>query len=846
MHFWLPFYPIQKVLPEEISSRISDTSIYVYSHTSEYEEIRTSPSTDRYQIRQILDDIVKSKGCTRVTKYSPFHFHLSTQRWVNLYSEIGKKGIISLFKKYTVLDRQESVFTLYFANDPLPVSRKEMKLREKSVLWRPGDARGLKTVDTSDIFSLEVHSEFSAEIKSLLERIKRQNTHRMAAILAKSKKESVMRKNHRKTSKACSNPVESVCDEFISTPGCNGKKFNSVQSARELSSIEFSDIDVSDIEMSSSAAEPLRLAETEKRPESDTEKTSLLEYEISQETVIRFLHMAIRKILAGIIPAQWMPRIKKKIRFLLQAGTARIPKHEILTGLRTSKGRVDNPLLYRKFITEIYNYIFLKYMPSLFSLHFRCSKGLQPIPRYFLRAEYIACSNAFKEAHLQEYFHKENEQSQDTSTFRMHLIPKKDSFRASFMKIQRNGFPLCAETARQEKMMCHILSREAVERSAWEVERKGNVPRIRTYNSIFRVTDVFPRIDAFRKKFSACFADNKPLFVLLLDVKKCFDTLPVGNGLLRKILGHAEYAVHWWNEIDKTGLSIAKKQVLYPNESAMEHTGHRIRFISHSYRDAFSQEEILEAIRKDVEGAKVLHNGQEYRRKEGIYQGSRFSSHICGYAMAANDPYLMEGLCETEIVRYVDDSLVLSWSLKEIEEVFARMKNLEETGIKLNKDKCKMFVSSPEVGMKNILVAGKVQIQYKEHFTWCGMQFDTKSLFTKMIWLPASGVRMGYSKRLIIRKIANSLNVRHIKDLICKNNPNKEKNIRLYIKCQVDRVLWHLEHPANSHLKEEILSILQEKICAIFKKHQAGSAKRIQELFQRTLLICKNKKKLPK
>ncbi|KAI5167015.1 hypothetical protein NEIRO02_1610 [Nematocida sp. AWRm79] len=893
--------PLSSVLAPEISGKFANSNIYVYSQC-EKEKIRRTDKKSDYKIKIILDKITGCKGWYSRQKYTLCNKALSTQVWMDLYQEIGESGILSLYSNYTVMERYGNRYILHLANDKLPVHEND---KNKSNLVKIPEFKEMKEVKAADVYSKDVIEAYTDEISTLFFRIQNDSV-----------------------------SIKGIIGSFIKA------KKDKIK---------------------------------EKRGECAQKKPTILDCEIQSETVVRLLYTIVKNLFSGILPENGLMRVKRKIRWMAMNKKYKIKTSDLLSGLKTNfkpKIRNNNPLLYKKYMTETYSFIFLVCIPNIMACYIKDTTNQTSTPRFFFRQEFKRLENQFKDNYIKEYFQiiknpeiaenrlesrslrkrkcsesgeRENSDvsllqqsfsectavdetvlgsdisiensmliSEDTAActdikskessagekisekgipqnkkvsgknpvqnrtriysacqkisplydevFRMNLIPKSETFRPVFKKVY-NPIKVFAplKQIHQERMVCCILTREAQERAEWEIQNnlllRKRQPRVRTNNSIFRVTDIFPRVHNFRSKFSDNFANNKPLYILILDIKSCFDNISTtalnGLNIIQKLFGREEYEVYTVVETSINGLKIVRRKALYPNENIQSewegrqnrdpHVNHKTVFKAYQNKELFTQMEIKETLDKEINHSILQHRDAYYKRAIGINQGSRYASHMCGYFLAALDPIITEGLVNTHMARYVDDSVLFSWSLDELSLVVERIKGLENAGVILNMAKCKLYTSIEDA--PSVSIAGIIQSEYKPNFKWCGMHFDTKTLFPIMVWEHKPIPALIYSKKEIFLKILLNLNIRHTAELFHSENPNKYRNAMLFIKCQIQKLLCILENKECAHMREACLEYLLDRLKHTFIGKGCLSQRRVEECFYRTLGICQEEMK---
>ncbi|KAI5189174.1 hypothetical protein NEMIN01_0340 [Nematocida minor] len=686
---------ITEVVDANIAGRLADSSIYVYGPGIGYLIGNRDKRESEYNLSNVTDRIFERKR--RMQQYNsskrnnPCNLRFSTKTWADIHKAIGSTGMIKLCTKYTVLEKVGSSYIRYFSDNFSiePTGGREKKEKKGIVEWKDRIEK-IEETKHSDIYS-EEFAEYAQEIEKTLKSLKTVNTWGIISSFVKSK-----------------------------------EKKNSVH----------------------------------------IEPTGVCKHEIKIETVVRMLSTVIKKVFRHAVTQGDMQRIRKKIAWFLLNKKKGIDMKKIHTEFRKKlkkKAKNRDPLTYKKYITETVSYIFAKYIPYLVDIHIVVNGTGADDMRFFFKKGYRQLESAFKEACIRTHFERVEEQgeaerektehSEETETpaegfFVMSVIPKKSTFRAVYKKIY-NASDKYVQIMK-ERMGCAILTREAEERVEWEMESEEDKkpPRARLCNSILKTQSISSKLISFKKEFKQNFEDERPLYILLLDIRSCFDNISLDiineSGLLNKLMGKREYEVFNWEDTTEDGKRRSRRVVMYPTDRTwkgdivLKNLPPRV-FRKFKSQCKFTNEDVQKMIKQDVNSTMLKHKNRFYRRVKGIYQGSRFSSQVCAYYMALLDDKIYKDLNQTRAMRYVDDSMILSWSPEELEKVLERMGKMEsQYGVSLNIPKCRLFTTAPKSNCAVTINALTAVSRAK--FKWCGIHFDARALSS---FIPQTPRKMG-------------------------------------------------------------------------------------------------------
>lgn len=776
---------ITKVVQPEDAYKLENSTIFLYS-PKKIHIIGKKECTRPYIVKDVVKRILNHKKIHGQEKYNPCNIRMCSKIWTDIQEVIGTSGIIELCTMYIVFEQvNKNSYIQYFTDTSTDMVFKKDKALVK---WDP--VKRIKGITGAEIYG-DRFTAYSDEIDRTVVRLRNIST-------------------------------RGIVSSFIKTKKAQAKEISRNRSGK---------------------------------------KQGIEQHEIKIETVVKILYVILKKVFSHAIPAEGMERVKRKIRWFLLNTRGRVHKADIYSELKTNfKGRIRNsdPLLYKQYMVKTIDFIFIRFLPYLMRIHIVGVGSTEETARFFFREGYAEMEKRFKEAYIEKYFVKvkPGEKTSLANPARMMLIPKKNTFRTVFKvmyeKKEDGGFAIM-----REKMACAVLTREAGERVEWETTRKcgeKREPRKRVYNSIFKTSDILLKITQFKEQHFARFLRKDPLFILLLDIENCFDNMSLEvineTGLLKKLMGKREYEVFKWRDTTEDGLTIHRRIPMYPDECADEGNLALKKLPPKAYRvfnssTIFKEEEIEEMLDRSVNNSILEHEGEVYRRAKGINQGFRFSSHICAYYMSVFDSNVYRGLENTQVIRYVDDSMVLSWSMEELEKVVERMKELEgRCGISLNMAKCKVFTAQKRT--EDALFVDSIPVAHVRSFKWCGIHFNAETLASFMAWTTKRVATPTYKLQNIKKWMLYNIRINSQSGLFHKDNPAKDRNMRLFVRHQVEKTLNILQNKGNKQIEGKTIQQLFRIIIRILRWKDAFSVEEIRKAFRAAVYIyrqntCKNK-----
>ncbi|KAH9386646.1 uncharacterized protein NEMAJ01_1542, partial [Nematocida major] len=766
---------ISHALEEDARNGLEKSNIYLYSPTR-HPLIKKQTPSEEYSIGKLVKNILtaKQRRAYEKQKNSPCTHRMCSQKWKDVHLAVGTEGIHALFRDYTVLERVDGAYIKYFS-DEIQIIEREKHRRARKIAKQDRDFE-MKEVTQERIYAGK-HAEYADEIALLLRNIRKVGTRGIVASFEREKAKKARKE----------------------------------------------------------------------------EKTGISACEVSVETAVRLVYAVVKKVFSPVIPPAGMPRIKKKIRWFLACKNAVIRYADIHAGIRTNfpqRVRNGRPLEYKEYILCTVNFIFTRYIPYLLGAHLKDNGKTGSEVRYFFAGEYARMKKEFIQKYIEKYFVSVQKAEVNTNDIsHINAIAKKNAFRVVFKKAYENDVFSLAKNKDtfHEKRICSILTREANERAEWERSREGRPPRTRVNNSVFKLSDGMKRIEQFRTEFREFFESRRELFVLTLDLENFFDNVSLEAvkrmSLVRKLMGKREYEVFIWEDTSFEGHKVHRRAVLYPNEQTNKGDTILTGLPKRVFRKFMSQNiitntEIEELLNRRIHNSVIRYGSAYYRRVTGINQGCRFASHICSYYLAHIDEEIYGDMKYTRAVRYVDDSLVLSWSKEELALVLERLCAMQgRNGLALNAKKCQLLTLKKETDFS---LLGKIDLKRAKTFKWCGISFDMESLYPAMQWSEAKTADLVQSKSAILRRMHYSLNLGRESGLFHPENLSRHTNLRLFVRCHVEKLLHACSKTPNQHMEKTLLRILRRKICTALASTGLPETD-IKKAFNAAVYICKKK-----
>lgn len=850
---------ITEAIEAEDGYKLQDSTIYLYSPVRRPLVRRRAEDRRPYIVRDVVKEILLYKKTYTQQKNSPCNLRMCSKAWADIQGIIGTSGVMELCKMYSIFERvKENSYIKYFTEKENTRNRKDTSRVE----WKP--IKNISQIRREDIYGEDFY-EFTDEIDRTVSLLRSFCGRGIISSFIKTKRERIEREEKEKIEKEKNTyeierhgNKEDDCeknDYRISAYEDNGSgNYDCDNDSCEKYNYEYDNCGIS-----AYANDYGKNDSCEKNNCEDASagvaSPGIIQYEMRIRTAVRIVYSMVRKVFSHVIPSEGMARIKRKIRWFLINSRNKMEKADLYSELKTNfKGKIGNrsPLLYKQYMIRTIDFIFMQYIPHILAIHIVGTGNTEDTVRFFFREGYAEREREFREAYIEEYFERVKPEEKETSNeiVKIALIPKKNTFRTVFKK----EYPKesASLSIMLEKMVCSILTREAAERVEWEVKKRNTgerEPRTRLYNSIFRMDDVLLKIDQFKKEYRKYFLSGRPLYILILDIKNCFDNMSLDvinrTGLLKRLVGKKEYEVFNWKDRTADGLVIHRRIVVYPDEwidkgslivNGLPRNGYRIFKSDHTFRE----EEIERILDRNINRSILEYKEEKYRRIKGINQGSRFASHICAYYMGLVDEEIYRDLDSTHVIRYVDDSMILSWSTEELTRIVERIEGVKDKyGVSLNMSKCRLFTTEKERDGKIFL--SSIPATCPDNFKWCGFKFKTETLSTVMGWTVKRDTP-GICRLKSVKKWMNyNIAVNNRKDLFTVDNPARKKNLRLFIRCQVEKTLSILQNPANRQLEDGIIRYLLLIITRILRKNNAFTQTEIRTAFNTAVYVYKSK-----
>lgn len=349
---------------------------------------------------------------------------------------------------------------------------------------------------------------------------------------------------------------------------------------------------------------------------------------------------------------------------------------------------------------SLISFVFSRYIPTLIHMHFRACGGRNEAPKYVHRAEYIRTKDQqvreYLKEHMVEIYARDSVsrpgEAEDSvlcpristgiSTrwpYSIRSFPKPGAF--------RHVFKMPANHPRRHLFAaaCRILTQEV---------KAGARTRLPLNHSLLTLEDGMRKLAAFRASHADRLRGGAPVYALKLDYSNCFDSIPIrellDQNIPDKIFSYREYTVDTWNDLLHEGSIRGITEVHIADLYALNRPLPKFSVLrAHKYSETFVESELVRAVRGELECTIVHHKGKLYARRKGITQGFCLSSHICAFYLAAFDHIFFPSSDEVLVLRYVDDTLVLSLSPGYLQEALRRVEvHGPPLGIHLSKEKC--------------------------------------------------------------------------------------------------------------------------------------------------------------
>lgn len=269
--------------------------------------------------------------------------------------------------------------------------------------------------------------------------------------------------------------------------------------------------------------------------------------------------------------------------------------------------------------------------------------------------------------------------------------------------------------------------------------------------SLFSVTDIFPKLAAFKVSLKERNLDQSPLYFAKVDVQTCFDTIPQQRLLtmVESLMSMPTYQTGKHVEISPLGalqrLDGQHADPL-PVKKYVAHSGaandmvsfhHLIEkkfvgmksntvFVNTNLQQQETKDDLMRLLREHVERNLVKIGKKFYRQKQGIPQGSILSSILCNFFYAEFERDVLDFALGDEclLLRLLDDFLLITINQQHAER-FIRVMHHEHSdyGVVVKSAKSLAnFDAATEAGHRI------PRTDSKDKFPYCGVCIDTITL----------------------------------------------------------------------------------------------------------------------
>lgn len=638
---------------------------------------------NKYNLKKIIDTIKNYfiKKNIYINYLDKCITQMYSKLWINVYKEIGMCGIYKLFIYYDVLEIMKSgVYLVYFIKTTRMMKEINDRINEKLNQRAEKKKKGMKLkidkiddITETDIFGEGPYDVYEQKIKAAVQLVHTETIKRMIRIYKRNN---------------------------------NNNNNNKI-------------------------------------------------YEIEKEKIIGCLKKVIKKVFGKIIREKNTSILSRAIVKYINT-----PKEfvigewasKMLCKLEKRQAR-ERHILVQKILHNLVYFIFCRYIPFLLDTCTVNTLGYDAQPRFFFKNEYIQKCMKFKNEYIKKYFVEDDSsdiEKDKVDIYSIVAIPKKNTFRVITVKedksnTKKESFYSDNNTLYKKDNILAVFNKEINERKKWEITpeiyRKNETkPRMRTHTSIFALKDTLYRVKQFRSLYLSQFISGIPLYILILDIKNCFDSIEHSQmkkmGIPDKIFSRLYYKNTIYREITNKSMYGKRNIVTSPSEdikidNVLEEAKGNSMCRGYITENLIYTKEIEKEISESIFNHKVRYKGKIYRRVKGVAQGSPYSSHICSYYMAGLDEEMYKDLKYTKGIRYIDDTLVLSWSIEELQILLQRIEERKErTGMHLNISKCQ-FITASEID-KPFKLLDKIELINQKTFFWCGIHMSSSDLFPKI------------------------------------------------------------------------------------------------------------------
>lgn len=592
----------------------------------------------------------------------------------------------------------------------------------------------------------------------------------------------------------------------------------------------------------------------EKLPRSGAEE-SFSDCEVGDLHVLSILMAISRRVFSGVFDPYNFAVLKEKLGiFLRRARYEKLPVERMTSGFRWKDWRLyKSPhcnkaefIKRQRIMVSVVRFLFETYYPALVWRNFYVTQRDDLTQRFFLKKKFMPKYRLCMERHLRERFEEvAGLGGRSAAVPQITLVPKERGFRAIVDLSKDEGARGGKFSVnRLSRGILSVLKREAKERRAWELgeSQRPWAPRLKLNNSLLSAADAFKRLKEFKAKHEEEFREKKTLFILKLDVKNCFDSVPHEKlrteGIYSRLFDKKEYKIYKYANMCADGILSMHWRTVYPGESL----SHK-KLLSYGSRgdvvrslekcSCMRRGAMEECVRAAIEGHIVGYNGKLYRQRTGLPQGYSVSPLICSYYFGAMDEILFnKHLRRGAVLRFMDDFLVLSWDMREIASLLGAVEGKAgEYGIEINRSKSLFVHNNPLEGNRQkdpqredgtcALVGRPI---YKKHVRWCGFLMDTETLSCKaecnLREMRRKVQSMPNDLQTIRRSMKSYASRKLQKALLEKGNEHRKRNayalakmVLTRMRCVVDKAgCWGKKRKeAEKYVEASVKTLLMER-----------------------------------
>lgn len=374
-------------------------------------------------------------------------------------------------------------------------------------------------------------------------------------------------------------------------------------------------------------------------------------------------------------------KILSKIRPLLKLKLhGRMPFSIITEGFRTSdvvwlgKCSKTDPraaLLLQDLITQLVEWVFRRFIPSVISSVFHCCEVSATREIVFFRFDvWKAMADPFLCAYVRDNLKKKSECCCHEAAWKMNhgclrLVPKKKKkqFRVIFVPLRGCETEKIAQheefIRKTIKPAICVLQFLASETSP--LAKKLSSP-----------SDIPSSICLFKETLKKTYGCVPKLYFIKFDIESCYDSIPACKAvkvLEKRLANHSEFFIRSQSYFDPVKRTLKRFSTINAQSTSCE-GGVAIDKVQTVH---FTKHEILTIIKSEIEKSAIIHEGECYTRKKGIFQGTSLSAAIVDLfysdLMENETVFSKRNRSESLVLRLADDFLVISISKSYIESV---------------------------------------------------------------------------------------------------------------------------------------------------------------------------------